>query len=182
MTAATIAVLGGGAWGTRAGADGTRGPAMPSRLWARDAEIVASLNGRRENPRYLPGIALEPGIARHARHRAAPRGADLRAGRDAGAALRAALSGRGRHVPTACPLVLCAKGIERGTGSLLSAVVEETVPAAPVAALSGPSFASDVARGLPTAVVVASAEADSRARLPPALSAPNFRCYSSATT
>src|SRR5690606_33840230 len=77
------------------------------------------------------------------------------------------------------PLVLCAKGIERDTGKLLSAVAAEILPANPVAALSGPSFATDVARGLPTAVTVAARDRSLAGELAAMLSTSAFRCYSS---
>ncbi|TIP81746.1 MAG: NAD(P)H-dependent glycerol-3-phosphate dehydrogenase, partial [Mesorhizobium sp.] len=82
-------------------------------------------------------------------------------------------------MPSGVPLVLCAKGIERDTGALLSAIVDETLPENPVAALSGPSFATDVARGLPTAVVVAARNEGLAADLAARFSAQNLRCYSS---
>src|SRR5690606_18106999 len=91
--------------------------------------------------------------------------------------LLASLSGR---LPRGVPLVLCAKGIERESGLLLSQIAAELLPQTPIAALSGPSFATDVARGLPTAVTVAAADAQLASSLVSLLSAPTFRCYSSA--
>lgn len=171
-----VAVLGGGAWGTalalamlRAGHDVA--------LWARDEAMVAAIR-RGENPRYLPGIAIDPGIEATHELRAALAGADCVLAVTPAQSLRAVLSEARGHVPKGAPLVLCAKGIERETGALLSTIVEEMLPANPVAVLSGPSFATDVARGLPTAVVVAGEEtlaADLAARF----SALNLRCYSS---
>jgi glycerol-3-phosphate dehydrogenase (NAD(P)+) len=75
--------------------------------------------------------------------------------------------------------VLCAKGIERSTGELLSSIAREILPGNPIAALSGPSFASDVAKGLPTAVVVAADTEDRAAALASRFSIGHFRCYSS---
>jgi len=172
-----VAVLGGGAWGTalalamlRAGHD--------VRLYARDAETVAAI-GRGENPRYLPGIAIEPGIAATSDIASALDRADCVLAVTPAQSLRAVLAGARAHVPQGVPLVLCAKGIERDTGALLSAIVEECLPDNPVAALSGPSFATDVARGLPTAVVVTAREAGLAAALAARFSARNLRCYSS---
>lgn len=172
-----VAVLGGGAWGTalalamlRAGHD--------VRLYARDAETVAAI-ARGENPRYLPGIMIEPGIAATSGMAEALDGADCVLAVTPAQSLRDVLATARNHVPQGAPLVLCAKGIERGTGALLSAIVEESLPDNPVAALSGPSFASDVARGLPTAVVVAAREAELAAALAARFSAENLRCYSS---
>ncbi|TPL47285.1 NAD(P)H-dependent glycerol-3-phosphate dehydrogenase [Mesorhizobium sp. B2-4-6] len=172
-----VAVLGGGAWGTalalamlRAGHD--------IRLYARDTETVAAV-AHGENPRYLPGIRIAPGIAATSDLATALDGADCVLAVTPAQSLRAVLAAARNHVPQGAPLVLCAKGIERDTGALLSAIVEESLPGNPVAALSGPSFASDVARGLPTAVVVAAREGDLAAELAARFSAENLRCYSS---
>lgn len=172
-----VAVLGGGAWGTalalamlRAGHD--------VRLFARDAETVVAI-ARGENPRYLPGIRIAPGIVATSDIAAALDGADCVLAVTPAQSLRTVLATARNHVPQGAPLVLCAKGIERDTGALLSTIVEESLPKNPVAALSGPSFASDVARGLPTAVVVAAREGDLAARLAARFSAENLRCYSS---
>jgi glycerol-3-phosphate dehydrogenase (NAD(P)+) len=80
-------------------------------------------------------------------------------------------------MPTGIPLVLCAKGIERNTGKLLSQIAAEILPENPVAVLSGPSFATDVAKGLPTAVTVAAKSEALAVRVAAALSGPAFRCY-----
>jgi glycerol-3-phosphate dehydrogenase (NAD(P)+) len=172
-----VAVLGGGAWGTalalamlRAGHD--------VRLYARDEETVAALRGG-ENPRYLPGIAIEPGIAATSDIGAALADADCVLAVAPAQALRAMLTTAKPHMPNGVPLVLCAKGIERDTGALLSAIVADILPGTPVAALSGPSFATDVARGLPTAVVVAARDETLAAELAARFSAQNLRCYSS---
>ncbi|RWF10624.1 MAG: glycerol-3-phosphate dehydrogenase, partial [Mesorhizobium sp.] len=172
-----VAVLGGGAWGTalalamlRAGHD--------VRLYARDAETVAAIR-RGENPRYLPGIVIDPGIAATTDLATALDNANCVLAVTPAQSLRAVLAAARDHVPGGAPLVLCAKGIERATGALLSAIVEESLPGNPVAALSGPSFASDVARGLPTAVVVAARQAELAAQLAVRFSAENLRCYSS---
>ncbi|RWL84871.1 MAG: NAD(P)H-dependent glycerol-3-phosphate dehydrogenase, partial [Mesorhizobium sp.] len=172
-----VAVLGGGAWGTalalamlRAGHD--------VRLYARDNETVSAI-ARGENPRYLPGISIAPGIAATSDMAAALDNADCVLAVTPAQSLRAVLAQAKNHVPAGAPLVLCAKGIERDTGALLSTIVEECLPKNPVAALSGPSFASDVARGLPTAVVVAAREVELAAELAARFSAENLRCYSS---
>jgi len=172
-----VAVLGGGAWGTalavamlRAGHD--------VRLYARDEETVAAIH-RGENPRYLPGIAIEPGIAATSDIGAALTDADCVLAVAPAQALRAMLTTTKPHMPKGIPLVLCAKGIERDTGALLSAIVADILPETPVAALSGPSFAADVARGLPTAVVVAARDDALAAELAARFSAENLRCYSS---
>jgi glycerol-3-phosphate dehydrogenase (NAD(P)+) len=177
MTAKRIAVLGGGAWGTALAITATRAGHNVS-LWARDAATVDAINARRENPRYLPGIGID---------------ADFRATTDMSEAfgkaecvllsvpaqkLRAALEGARRAIPADATLVLCAKGIEVASGKFLSAVAAEILPANYIASLSGPSFATDVAKGLPTAVAVAAPDADRAAEIASDLSSPMFRCYS----
>ena len=172
-----VAVLGGGAWGTALALSMLRA-GHEARLYARDAETIAAIR-RGENPRYLPGISIEPGIAATDDIGEALEGADCVLAVTPAQSLRAVLAQAAGHIPEAAPLVLCAKGIERDTGALLSSIVEEKLPGNPVAALSGPSFASDVARGLPTAVVVAARDGDLAAGLAARFSAENLRCYSS---
>jgi glycerol-3-phosphate dehydrogenase (NAD(P)+) len=172
-----VAVLGGGAWGTALALTALRGGNDVS-FWLRDKAIAASINTHHENPTYLPGIALDPELSATADLDAALKGADCvlavapaQAMRD----LAKALAGR---VLADASIVICAKGIERDSGKRLSDIFAEILPGNPVAALSGPSFAADVARGLPTAVTVAAEDADLAASLARRLSAPQFRCYS----
>ncbi|CCV10690.1 NAD(P)H-dependent glycerol-3-phosphate dehydrogenase [Mesorhizobium sp. STM 4661] len=172
-----VAVLGGGAWGTALALAMLRAGHFV-RLYARDPETVAAID-HGENPRYLPGIAIEPGIVATSDIKAALDGADCVLAVAPAQSLRAMLAAVKDHMPQGVPLVLCAKGIERDTGALLSAIVEEILPKSPVAALSGPSFATDVARGLPTAVVVAARDEGRAADLAARFSARNLRCYSS---
>lgn len=174
----SIAVLGGGAWGTALASTARHG-GHGVRLWARDAGTVEAINERHENPRYLPGLKLADSIKATADLQEALRGADLVLAATPAQALRDMLLEAAGAVPRDIPVMLCAKGIEQKTGRLLSQVVEEILPDNPIAALSGPSFATDVARGLPTAVVVAARDGDLAARLAANLSAPQFRCYSS---
>jgi glycerol-3-phosphate dehydrogenase (NAD(P)+) len=170
-----IAVVGGGAWGTAL----ANSAALAGRevcFWMRDPDRARSLREARENARYLPGVRL------HERVRPSADLADLA---DADAALlvvpaqtvRAATQAIAGALPAGAPLVVCAKGIERGTGLFPSDVAREIRPGSPVAALSGPSFADDVARGLPTAVTLACAEAATAGALAEALSGPSFRLY-----
>ncbi|MBO6902974.1 MAG: NAD(P)-dependent glycerol-3-phosphate dehydrogenase [Rhizobiaceae bacterium] len=174
-----ITVLGGGAWGTalavtlvRAGREVT--------LWARDAETVEHLNGSAANPRYLPGIKLDPTPAATDDLPAALSGADCLLSVVPAQTTRALFSEFGNRLAKQIPVVLCAKGIERSTGKLMSELAAELLPQNPAAALSGPSFATDVAKGLPTAVTVAAHNAELAASLAAAFSSDHFRCYSSA--
>lgn len=170
-------VLGGGAWGTALGLAMLRA-GHSVRLWARDAEMVAAIT-RGENPRYLPGIALDKGIAATTGIGEALANADCVLVVTPAQSLRAVLAQAAPHIGKGTPLVLCAKGIERETGALLSSIVTEMLPHNPVAILSGPSFAVDVARGLPTAVVVAANDEAMATELAARFSAQNLRCYSS---
>ncbi|MGX7707949.1 NAD(P)H-dependent glycerol-3-phosphate dehydrogenase [Methylobacterium sp. Gmos1] len=171
-----IAVLGGGAWGTALANAAAAAAERPVILWMRDAAGAAAMARSRENARHLPGVPLHPGV------RPTASAADLAA---AGAVLvvtpaqtlRGVLGALRPHLKPDAALVLCAKGIERGTNAFLTDVAAESAPEAPIAVLSGPSFAADVARGLPTAVTLASRDADLAAGLAAALSGPSFRVY-----
>ncbi len=174
---ARLTVLGGGAWGT-ALAMIAQSAGLAVRLWARDAAIVEALRDRGENPRYLPGIRLGQTIDATVDAGEALAGADHVLAVVPAQTLRGVLGAIAVSMPPSATIVLCAKGIERDTGALLSSVVAEALPGNPIAALSGPSFATDVARGLPTAVVVASPDTERAAALAALMSTPSFRCYS----
>lgn len=172
-----VAVLGGGAWGTALALVAKRA-GHEVLLWARDAATVEAIRERGENPRYLPGLRLDPAVAATTDVAEALAGADLVVSAIPAQHMRQALDGLAELVPAAATIILSAKGIEQATGRLLSVVVEEVLPDHPVAALSGPSFAADVARGLPTAVVVAARERDHADEIARQLSTERFRCYS----
>lgn len=176
MSAYRITVLGGGAWGTALALAMQRaGNAV--RLWARDEKTVAAI-GKGENPRYLPGIKLEPALDATSDLKTALSNTDCVLVVTPAQVLAQVLGDIQPLVRKKIPLVLCAKGIESGTGRLPSQIAGTVLPQNPVAVLSGPSFAADVARGLPTAVVIASrAEADA-ATLAHRFSTVSFRCYS----
>ena len=176
MTFDRIAILGAGAWGTALANALTRAGRVVT-LCARDrvsAEVIART---RQSPR-LPGIALEPQV------RVTPDIADAIAA-DAmllavpAQALRAVATGFGPQLRTPLPVVACAKGIERDTHRFMTEVIAQAVPLATPAILSGPSFAADVARGLPTAVTLAASEEAVAAALAAALGSPTFRPYHS---
>jgi len=147
-------------------------------LWARDAATVDAINTDGANPRYLPGVAVDAAIRATTDAAVALAGADQVLAVVPAQTLRGVLAAAGPHMPAGATLVLCAKGIERSTGRLMTEVVAETMPGTATAVLSGPSFATDVARGLPTAVVVAAAERERSGHLARLLSAATFRCYS----
>jgi glycerol-3-phosphate dehydrogenase (NAD(P)+) len=169
-----IAVIGAGAWGTALANSAARA-GREVMLWARDPAAVAALTTVREGPR-LPGIKLDERIA------ATGALADA-AGADAALLvvpaqnLRTAAMALASHLATGIPVVACAKGIERGTHKFMTEIIGETLPAAMPAILSGPSFATDVARGLPTAVTLACADEAIAALLARALGSQTFRPY-----
>jgi glycerol-3-phosphate dehydrogenase (NAD(P)+) len=169
-----IAVIGAGSWGT-ALANAAARAGREVTLWARDPASVVSLTTTRESPR-LPGIALDQRVA------ATGALADV-AGADAvlvvvpAQDLRTAAIALSAHVGRDVPVVACAKGIERGTHKFMTEIIAETLPKTLPAILSGPSFATDVARGLPTAVTLACANEAVAARLAQALGSQTFRPY-----
>ena len=170
-------MLGGGAWGTAlAHTQCLAGNRVT--LFARDTRTVTTLNEERQNPAYLSGITLSPHIRATNHPAEATANATCVLAAIPAQALRASLTELRAHLPADVPLVLCAKGIERETGCLPADIARDRLPQTPVAALSGPSFAVDVARGLPTAVTVASEDETRASDLAALLSGPQFRCYS----
>jgi len=170
-----VGVLGGGAWGTALAQVAARAGLEPT-LWAREAEAVAAINDRRENQLFLPGVALDVAI------RATGDLADLADAELILAAvpaqhLRSVLQSFAPYCRAGSPAVLCAKGIEQGSLKLMAEVLAETVPAARPAVLSGPSFAAEVARGLPTAITLACPDAALGQELATAIATATFRPY-----
>ena len=164
-------VIGAGAWGT-ALAQTLSADGEDVRLWAFETDVVDAINRDRINPLYLPGVTLNPSL------RASGDMADM-ADRDMllivcpAQHLRGIVSG----APAGVPLILCSKGIEAGTGLLMSEVAEQAQPASPIAVLSGPTFAHEVAKGLPTAITLACADAGLAARIATRIARPAFRPY-----
>ena len=170
-----IGIIGGGAWGT-ALATAVRRAGCAATLWAREADVVEAINQRHENTGYLAGVALDP------ENRAT---AELAEAARADVLLLVAPAQHTRELtrnlaPSLEPgtaLVICAKGVETGSGLLMSEVIAETLPGVPAAVLSGPSFAAEVARGLPTAVTLAAADMALAERLAAMIGSTNFRPY-----
>jgi glycerol-3-phosphate dehydrogenase (NAD(P)+) len=168
-------VIGGGAWGTALAQVCARA-GLETTLWAREADVVASINADHENTSFLPGIDLDPSI------RATPDFADLAASDLILAVtpaqhLRAALNAFAPHARPGLRILLCAKGIEQGSLKLMTQVLVETIPQAQPAVLSGPSFAGEVARGLPTAVTLACPDPGCAEDLAELIATPTFRPY-----
>ncbi len=173
---ADIAVLGAGAWGTALANVAAEGEGAPRvYLWTRDAADAQTLAVTRENRRRLPGVALHPGV-RPTADLGIAAAADLVLVALPAQSLRGLLGVLPTLRPRA-PILLCAKGIEQGTGLLPGQVVQQLRPLQPVAALSGPSFAADVGRGRPTAVTVAAEDIALARGLAAALARPAFRLY-----
>src|SRR5262249_61891707 len=145
-------------------------------LWAREPEVVAEINACHTNTAFLPGVALAAGIE-------ATVDLALIAQQDAVMMVAPAQHVRSlahelaRHLPAATPVVLCAKGLEQATGKLLGEVLAETIPRATQAVLSGPSFAADVARGLPAALSLASLDEGLGRTLAAAIGYRHLRIY-----
>ena len=175
----SIGVIGGGAWGTALAQIVARKAADPVWLWARETEVVASINDSHENRLFLPGIVLDKAV------RATESVQDL-ATSDIlllvapAQHVRAVCADlRGRLKPAAV-VVICAKGIEQQSMKLMGEVVADVLPGQPMAVLSGPTFAHEVARGLPTAITLACTDEALGRRLVDALGQPTFRPYWSA--
>ena len=169
-----VAVIGAGAWGTAlAGAAARAGRSVT--LYARSAASVARMRATHENIR-LPGVRLESGIEIIGDIAQAAR-ADVILIATPAQSLREAVSAIAPHLKPSSPVVATAKGIERGTHQFMTEVIAEAAPNAVPAILSGPSFADDVARGLPTTVTLATKDETLAAALVQALGSPTFRPY-----
>jgi glycerol-3-phosphate dehydrogenase (NAD(P)+) len=170
----TVAVIGAGAWGTalasvaaRAGRDVV--------LYARNPESAARIAATRANPK-LSGPRLEANV-KVTDDVVLAAAADLILIATPAQNLREAVAALAPHLATATPVIACAKGIERGTHKFMTEVIAETAPDAIPAILSGPSFAEDVARGLPTAVTLAAKDESLASALVQALGSATFRPY-----
>jgi glycerol-3-phosphate dehydrogenase (NAD(P)+) len=167
-----LGILGGGAWGTalaQVAASGNR----ETLLWALEPEVVEAINQRHENPAFLKAIRLSEAIR-------ATSDLDELHGCDAWLVVTPAQHMRAvleRAGDCDKPLVLCSKGIEEKSGELLHQVARQACPAAQIAVLSGPTFAGEVAKGLPTAVTLAASEAALAEQLRERLALPTFRIY-----
>jgi glycerol-3-phosphate dehydrogenase (NAD(P)+) len=173
---ARVGIIGGGAFGT-AMACVVRRSGHEAVIWAREPEVAAAINRDGVNPLFLPGIALVPGISATNDLGVAAKGADFLLLAPPAQHMRAVTIQLRPHLGRRTPLVTCSKGIERGTCALMSQVIAETLPGTPVAVLSGPSFAHDIAVGSPAGVTLACADRDIGERLAHAIGSPRFRAY-----
>lgn len=173
-----VGVIGGGAWGTALAALSASHDSGPGDtiLWARNTEVVESINRHHINPLYLPGVPLPPALKATG---------DFDRLKDCDALVLAVpaqtlrqFAGQIRqHLPLLAPLVIAAKGIESSTGLLPGEILAELLPGRVLAILTGPNFASEVARGLPAASTLACSDAAIGAALVQRLGRPTFRPY-----
>jgi len=176
MTLQIISVLGGGAWGTALALTAARAGRAVT-LWEHDAGNAEHLETKRES-RFLPGVKLDDAIT-------VTRDLTQAAAADAillvvpAQVLRNVVAALAPALRQGTPLVACAKGIEHGTHKFMSEIIAECAGDAVPAILSGPSFAADVARGLPTAVTIAATDDATATALAHAIGSGSFRPYHS---
>jgi glycerol-3-phosphate dehydrogenase (NAD(P)+) len=170
---ARIGIVGGGAFGTamacvlrRSGHDIT--------LWAREPEVVASINHGARNPQFLDGVELPPGIAATTDLGAAAQDAEFVLLAPPAQHMRSVATLLSDALKKATPVVSCSKGVERESLALMPEVLKEVLPRSPVAVLSGPSFAREIALDLPCGVALACADPAAAVRLARALGGPRF--------
>lgn len=174
----SVAIIGGGSFGT-AMACAARRAGLAVALWAREPEVADAINAGRGNPVFLPGVAIESGIRASADLTDSLDGADFALMAVPAQFLRGIAAKMHSAVRRGMPVISCSKGIERGTCALMPEVIAETLPQARVAVLAGPSFAKEVACGLPTGVTLASADGDMAEQLARALGSAHFRIFTS---
>jgi glycerol-3-phosphate dehydrogenase (NAD(P)+) len=172
---AIAGIIGGGAWGTALAAVSARA-GNDTRLWALEEEVVNSINNTKENSVFLKGHALPDGI------KATNDMADLRAADfilmvTPAQYLRAVVGNLKPHISPTIPLVICSKGIEKQSGLLMSEILSETTLTNPIAVLSGPTFAKEVADNKTTAVTIAADDEEVAKSLAHFLGQTTFRPY-----
>jgi glycerol-3-phosphate dehydrogenase (NAD(P)+) len=171
-----VAVVGAGSWGTTL-ANLLACKDAEVRLWAYEPEVVEAVNRERENPLFLPGVALSPRIRAYADVREAVADAAVIVSAPPSHAVRSVIRSLGDAVLPGALVVSATKGIETDSLALMSQVFAECLPQVRFTVLSGPSFAAEVCQGQPTAVVAAArVEADARAAQE-VFATPAFRVY-----
>ncbi|MGI8725592.1 MAG: NAD(P)H-dependent glycerol-3-phosphate dehydrogenase [Methyloceanibacter sp.] len=175
MAFQSVGIVGAGAWGT-ALAITTRRAGRDVLIWAYEPETLDDINQRHRNTTYLPGVELDPAIEATARFNEVAT-CDVLQIVTPSQHVRGIGAELAPYVKAGQPLVICSKGIEQSTGRLMSQIIAETVPAAQIAVLSGPSFAAEIAQGLPAALTLATHDEALSSELAHALSHPPFRCY-----
>ncbi len=170
------AVVGAGAWGT-ALADLMARNGHHTTLWARETDVVSDVNAHHRNTRFLSGIALSPNLTATDDLAAAVATASTITFVAPSHVLRAVIRSAAHAVRQDAVLIVATKGIERDSFALMTDIVAEELPGRSVVALSGPSFAAEVAQRQPTAVVAASREESAAMRTQQLFSSPEFRVY-----
>lgn len=168
-------VIGGGAWGTALAASAARA-GLITKLWALEEDVCTAINETRENSIFLKGVPLPAGISASSDY-AHLKDADFVLMVCPSQFMRPVSTELIKHIRPETPLIICAKGIEKASGKLMSEVLSETAPAHPLAVLSGPTFASETARDLPTAMTLACKDPELVQKLAESLGRPTFRTY-----
>lgn len=171
----TLAIVGGGSWGTALGASVAR-EGSRVRLWAREAEVVEGIQANRRNPWYLPDVELPPGLVAMADLGHAVHGAEVVVVAVPSEFVAATLA-EAPPIPPGVPVVSATKGFDPVRHVRMTEVLAERFPASRIAALSGPTFAREVALGLPTAAVIASTDEATAADLQRRLGSRELRLY-----
>ncbi len=171
-----VAIVGAGSWGTALAIHlGSAG--VPTRLWGRDRTLIEDIRAKRENARYLPGLHVPPSVRATTDDGEALDGAGIVIVAVPSHFAEAVVDTLVRATPRAATVVSATKGLEPRGGRCMSQLLAQLLPGRPIAVLSGPSFAREVASGLPTALVIASSDEEAARRLQRALAGPAFRLY-----
>ncbi len=170
-----IAVIGGGAWGSALAAQiaRARGACL---LWAREQDVVAAINQQRENRFFLAGVRLPDGLEA-VNELAALAAAEIVFFACPAQVMRAMAEKAAPFIAADALLVSCAKGLESGSAALMSEVLAEVLPRRQLAVLSGPSFAGEIARGLPASLILACSDKPRAVALAEEISSARFRLY-----
>ena len=170
-----IAVLGGGSWGTTVAS--LVAPRHDTLLWARDPEVARAVREDHENPHYLPGFGLDPGLSATADLEEAVCGADLVVLGVPTSGLRRVLQDAAPYMRPWIPVVSLSKGLERGSHLRMTEVIREVVPGHPVAALTGPNIASEILSGKAAAAVIATEDLEVASAIQAVFTRGVFRVY-----
>jgi len=171
----SVGIIGGGAWGTGL-AQTLRRTGRDVLIWAREPAVAQEINAKHSNSVFLPGVPLDPAV-RATDTLTDAASCDVLLMVAPAQHVRAVSEGLKSDLRSGQPIVLCAKGIEQRSGKLMGDVIAEVLPEATQAVLSGPSFAAEVARGLPAALTIACADEQLGRLLAERLSNRQFRLY-----
>lgn len=177
VTDKKIAVIGGGAWGTALGVVSARAGNSVT-LWARNEDVIADINRNHRNALYLPGVDIDSSVTATSDIENALFGAEAALVVVPAQHLRSVLEQMKPYADTT-PVIVCSKGVERESLALMSEVARDVLPDNPLAVLSGPTFAKEVASGLPTAVTLATEDENLSRIALAAVGTPMFRPYTS---